>query len=91
MQANQPDDADRLALAPEAFVRSLRPEETMLVRLRDELYDNSWEAMRRDLENRLSGKPYLFKLVSRIEQDLQGVDLLERYERENDVDLGHLL
>jgi hypothetical protein len=81
-------DDDRLALDPEAFLASLQPEEEMLLRIRDELYEGSWETMRRDLQNRLAGKPYIFKLVSRIEHDLQAVALLARYEREHDVDLG---
>lgn len=90
MSAAPPDD-DRFDLAPEAFVEALSAEERMLVRLRDELYEGSWPTMRRDLENRLTGKPYIFKLVSRIEHDLQAVDLLAAYERRRDVNLNTLV
>ncbi len=90
MTAARSDD-DRLALAPADFVRALAAEERMLVRLRDELYEGSWETMRQDLENRLAGKAYIFKLVSRIEHDLQAVDLLSSYESRHRLNLRDCL
>lgn len=86
-----PPDDERLALPPEAFVAALTSEERMLIQIRDELYEGSWETMRLDLNNRLAGKPYIFKLVSRIEHDLQGVALLAAYEAQHRIDLGQFI
>ncbi|GEM_PF-3321387 len=81
-------DDERMILEPAAFVAALRPEEAMLIRIRDELYDGSWKSMRRDLNNRLKGRPYIFKLVNRIEQDLAAVGRLCAYEENWNVDLA---
>jgi hypothetical protein len=91
MDDDRPPEDERRGLDPEAFVQALRQEEAMLVRIRDELYEGSWATMRRDLENRLAGKPYIFKLVSRIEHDLQSVALLAGYEDERRVNLADYL
>lgn len=85
---NKLPEEERLSLEPEAFIASLPPEELMLIRIRDELYEKSWDNMRTDLNNRLQGRAYIFKLVSRIEHDLQAVDFLEKYEKAKGVDLG---
>ena len=71
-----------------AFVDSLTPEEVQLLVIRDELYDGSWNEMRRDLEDRRDGKPYIFKLVNKIEEDLSRIESLSEYERRHAVDLG---
>ncbi|MHC4883587.1 MAG: hypothetical protein ACYTGH_00735 [Planctomycetota bacterium] len=81
-------DEERLACPVTEFVRSLSEEERMLIQIRDELYDGEWGVMQRDLENRLQGKPYLFKLVSRIEHDLQALALLLAYEEEHQINLA---
>jgi len=91
MQEEPPVDDERLKLSPEAFVSALTQEERMLIRIRDELYEGSWDTMRHDLRNRLTGKPYIFKLVSRIEHDLQATDLLAAYEEQEAIDLGEVL
>lgn len=90
MSDPQSSTDERMSLSPEAFARALPPDERMLIRIRDELYEGSWDTMRRDLENRLAGKPYIFKLVSRIEHDLEAVLLLAEFERKHEVDLGTL-
>ncbi|MCA8959308.1 MAG: hypothetical protein KDC38_02295 [Planctomycetes bacterium] len=77
--------------AHSGFVRSLTVEEQQLLILRDELYDGSWEDMRRDLEDRRDGKPYIYKLIHRIEEDLQRIERLSGYEREHSVNLGEFL
>jgi hypothetical protein len=87
-QGGPETDGERLSQEPEDFIASLAPEERMLLRIRDELYEGSWETMRLDLENRLHGKPYIFKLVSRIEHDLQALDLLSAYEKRHGIDLA---
>ncbi len=79
------DDKDR---AHVNFYQSLSEEETMLITLRDELYAGSWDRMAQDLQDRLQGKPYIFKLVHRIEEDLQRIEKLRGYEDEHSVDLA---
>ncbi|MCI0651020.1 MAG: hypothetical protein L0Z55_03975 [Planctomycetes bacterium] len=74
-----------------AFVASLPHEDTQLLVLRDELYDGSWEEMRRDLEARRDGKPFIFKLINRIEEDLKRIARLAAYEERNGVDLKDYL
>ncbi len=63
----------------------------MLILLKNELYEGSWEAMREDLSNRLDGKPYIFKLANRIKDDMDRIEQLQAYEAEHDVDLSDYL
>lgn len=56
----------------------LSPEDRMLVLLRDELYEGRWDLMRQDLLDRLNGRPYIYKLVHRIQDDLERIERLER-------------
>jgi len=76
--------------APDA-VADLTPEEWLLVRLRDELYEGQWAEMQTDLEHRLQGKPYIFKLVHRIQDDLQRIARLRNIEAALRVDLRDYL
>ena len=48
------------------YAAGLSNEHRMLVVLKKELYEGTWEPMLDDLQNRLAGKPYIFKLVNRI-------------------------
>ncbi len=73
------------------FVKALLPDDIQLLVLRDELYDGSWEDMRRDLEDRRDGKPFIFKLVNRIEEDLNRIERLSGYEEHHQVNLGDYL
>jgi hypothetical protein len=41
-----------------------------------------------DLQNRLEGKPYIFKLVNRIQDDIERIKQLRRFEQEHGVDLA---
>jgi hypothetical protein len=41
----------------------LTPEHDMLLRMRDTLYEGSWEDFRRDLQARLDGEPYVFEVL----------------------------
>ena len=84
----------RMAPAPEALtdaLSSLSLEEWMLVRLRDQLYGGHWEEMRSDLQSRRRGEPYIFKLVHRIEEDLERIVRLEAIESRWSIDLGEHL
>lgn len=73
------------------FVRGLSAEEKMLIALRDELYVGSWERMLADLRDRLQGRPYIFKLVNRIEEDLTRIERLQSYELKHRVNLADLV
>jgi len=70
---------------------TLTPDQRDLVLLRDELYGGSWEDMLVDLKNRLAGKPYIFKLVNRIQQDIEMMEKLRALEQELGIDLRELL
>ena len=78
-------------LAAKKFAESLSPEERMLIMLRDELYEGSWDDMIADLKNRLEGKPYVFKLASRIEADLARIERLKNFEEKNNVSLSEYI
>jgi hypothetical protein len=60
----------------------------MLVVLKSQLYGGSWKPMLDDLRNRLAGKPYIFKLANRIQDDIERIEELERFEQEHGIDLG---
>ena len=70
------------------FYESLNEEEAMLMTLRDELYGGSWGKMKQDLADRLQGRPYIFKLVNRIEEDLHRIEKLKGYEDEQGINLA---
>ena len=58
----------------------LAPVEKMLVTLRDELYNGSWEKFYGDLGERLKGRPCIYKLAEGIKQDMQKIDYLQKFE-----------
>jgi hypothetical protein len=70
------------------FADGLSSQERLLVVLKKELYDGQWEEMVADLEARLKGEPYIFKLAHRIRDDLERIARLRRFEQEHGVDLG---
>lgn len=85
-----PSDSDSLTSRERTvreFVGRMTQEEKMLVTLRDELYDGQWDEMETDLEERLAGRPYVFKLTSRIEDDLARIRRMKAVEDKNDVNL----
>lgn len=73
------------------FIDTLSEDEKTLILLRDELYEGSWKEMLKDLKNRLTGKPYVFKLATRIEDDIKRIQKLKKFEEENSVNLGEFL
>jgi len=64
-------------------------EEHVLLVLRHELYEGSWDEMEADLRARLEGRPYIFKLANRIADDLDRIQRLREFERIHDVDLSN--
>jgi hypothetical protein len=69
------------------FVGSLTREEQMLVVLKRELYEGDWDEMVADLQARLEGRPYIFKLAHRITDDLERISRLRQFEQSSGVDL----
>lgn len=70
------------------YVNGLSEQCRMLVILKAQLYGGSWEPMLDDLRNRLTGKPYIFKLANRIQDDIERIERMAQFEAEHDVDLA---
>lgn len=70
------------------FVSGLSEEHRMLIVLKAQLYGGSWEPMLDDLRNRLSGKPYIFKLANRIQDDIERIEEMQEFEAEHNVELA---
>ena len=70
------------------FVRQLSTEHKMLVILKTQLYGGKWQPMYDDLKNRLGGKPYIFKLANRINDDMERIEQMMDFEKQYDVDLA---
>jgi hypothetical protein len=70
------------------FVDGLSDEHRMLVVLKSQLYGGTWDPMLDDLKNRLSGKPYIFKLVNRIKDDIDRIQQMQHFEEEHNIDLA---
>ena len=68
-------------------MKALSSEERTLLVIRDELYGGMWEEMLKDLEARLQAKPYVFKLATRIEDDIGRIRKMRDFEREHDLNL----
>lgn len=70
------------------YVASLSQEHRMLVELKAQLYGSSWAPMLDDLKNRLTGKPYIFKLANRINDDMERIEQMQKFEAEHSIDLA---
>ena len=70
------------------FVKALSTEHKMLIILKAQLYGQRWEPMLNDLNNRMDGKPYIFKLANRINDDIGRIKQMQTFEAEHDIDLG---
>ena len=69
------------------FARSLDEESRLLLAVRDGLYGSDWDLLVQDLEDRLHGRPYIFKLASRIQDDLQRIQRMREFETSRRVNL----
>ncbi len=76
------------ARAHRTFARALTEEEKLLVSLRDEIYGGSWTRIKRDLADRLDGRPYIIKLAGRIEDDLERIKKISAYEKTNGINIA---
>jgi len=72
-------------------IEHLTEEERMLIVLQSELYDHSWQSMLDDLRNRLDGKPFIFKLASRIQDDIARIEKLKTLEEKHDLKLAEFV
>ncbi len=63
----------------------------MLITLRDCLYEGSWDAMVRGLQERLKAPPVVTKLARRIKEDLARIRKLRAFEKARGTDLGKWL
>ena len=70
------------------FVKGLSNEHKMLIVLKAQLYGGSWQPMLDDLQNRLKGKPYIFKLANRISDDIERIQRMESFEADYGIDLA---
>ena len=70
------------------YVKTLSEEYRMLIILKHQLYGGVWEPMLDDLRNRLSGKPYIFKLANRIQDDVERIEQMRKFEQDHNVDLA---
>ena len=87
----QPEQPKEILPKVRQFVDRLDPESRMLVVLKRELYDGSWDDMLADLRARLDGRPYVFKLANRIQDDLARIEQLRAFETSCGVDLAELV
>jgi hypothetical protein len=79
---------ERVDEAVSDYVNRLGDEQRMLVALKAQLYGGSWEPMLDDLRNRLAGKPYIFKLATRIQDDIERIEQMQTFEAEHNIDLA---
>ena len=82
---------EKASQSVEEFARGLAETERIALIVRDELFGGSWENMQRDLEARAAGRPFVFRLASRIEEDLKAVAKLSAFERRRKVNLAEYL
>ena len=73
------------------YIARLSEEHRMLVVLKSQLYGGSWEPLLDDLKNRLEGKPYIFKLVNRIKDDIERIQEMKKFEESYHIDLADLI
>ena len=73
------------------YVAGLTSGERLLVTLRDELYEGSWDLMLEDLRDRIEKRPYVFKLSNRIEADMAAIETMRGYEAKENVNLRDYL
>ncbi len=73
------------------YVNGLSKERRMLVVLKSQLYEGRWESMLEDLQNRLVGTPYIFKLIGRIKDDIERIKQMEEFEKRHNIDLAEYI
>lgn len=69
------------------FINKLTIEEIVLLRLLESIYNGDWSALENDIEDRLRGKPIIFKISHRLGRDLESVRKLRSYEKKYNISL----
>lgn len=82
---------DQLPEPLRRFMDRLSEHQKLLLVLKRDLYDGDFAPMIEDLNNRLAGRPYIFKLASRIEEDLKSIHQMCELEQHYEVDLSGYL
>lgn len=82
VNGNKPNETVR------QFLERLTAEQRLLIVLKRELYEGRWDGMLADLQARLEGRPYVFKLVHRIQDDIRRICQLRAFEEQEQVDLA---
>ena len=85
------EKCDSIDPVVQGFLDILDDKHRMLVVLKTQLYGDRWEPMLEDLQNRLEGKPYIFKLVNRIKDDIERIERMRSFELEHQVKLSDYL
>ena len=80
-----------LDVPPGVFIGRLEPYERVLLDLKDQLYEGSWERILDDLRARLDNKPYIYKLSQTITRDVAAIERMKSYEMRQKVSLSTLL
>ena len=57
---------------------SLTKEDQLLVALRNDLYKGDWAKMLKDLKDRVETRPYIFRLVNQIHDDIERIEMLQK-------------
>lgn len=79
-----------LDVPPEVFLQRLESYERVLIDLKDQLYEGSWQRIAEDLKSRLDGKPYIYKLSQTISRDLAAIQRMKAFEIRHQVNLSEL-
>lgn len=80
-----------LDVPPDVFIGRLEPYERVLLDLKDQLYEGSWERILSDLRARLDNKPYIYKLSQTITRDVAAIERMKSYELRQKVNLSKLV
>lgn len=86
----EPDFDPALDVPPEVFLQRLESYERVLLDLKDQLYEGSWQRILDDLKARLDNKPYIYKLSQTISRDLAAIERMKAYEMRHNVNLSQL-
>jgi len=80
-----------LDVSADEFLRRMEPYERVLLDLKENLYEGSWERILADLRSRLKGDPYIYKLGQTITRDIAAIERLRAYELRNGVNLAGII
>ncbi len=73
----------------ESVLKNLSEQDRVLIVCNYQIYDDNWDAMEKDLKDRLEGRPYVLKLGERIREDIERVLRLRKIEDKFGIKLGN--